>query len=111
MPAETGISRPPTSSTSSSSRSSASRPAVKPTEGGLEVTGDLTMHGETKPVTFTLKGGNKAEFPKGVKRTGYATDLMLSAPSSASASQCPPWGMRYISRLALRGPRNKRAEE
>jgi polyisoprenoid-binding protein YceI len=51
--------------------------AVKPVEGGLEVTGDLTMHGVTKPVTFTLKGGKTAEFPKGVQRTGYSTELTL----------------------------------
>jgi polyisoprenoid-binding protein YceI len=50
---------------------------VKPAEGGYEVTGDLTMHGETKPVTFTLKGGKTAEFPPGVQRTGYSTDLVL----------------------------------
>ena len=50
---------------------------VKSVEGGYEVTGDLTMHGETKPVTFTLKGGKTAEFPKGVQRTGYSTDLVL----------------------------------
>jgi polyisoprenoid-binding protein YceI len=51
--------------------------AVKPIEGGYEVTGDLTMHGATKPITFSLKGGGSAEFPRGVKRTGYSTDLVL----------------------------------
>lgn len=51
--------------------------AVKPIEGGYEVTGDLTLHGETKPVTFSLKGGRSAEFPKGVHRTGYTTALVL----------------------------------
>jgi polyisoprenoid-binding protein YceI len=50
---------------------------VKPAEGGFEVTGDLTMHGETKPITFTLKGGKEAEFPKGVQRTGFSTELTL----------------------------------
>src|SRR5713226_2028376 len=50
---------------------------VKTAEGGFEVTGDLTMHGETKPITFTLKGGKEAEFPKGVQRTGYSTELAL----------------------------------
>jgi polyisoprenoid-binding protein YceI len=50
--------------------------SVKPIEGGLEVTGDLTMHGETKPVTFTLKGGRMAEF-QGAQRTGFSTELML----------------------------------
>jgi polyisoprenoid-binding protein YceI len=51
--------------------------AVKPVEGGYEVTGDLTLHGVTKPVTFSLKGGREAEFPKGVRRTGFSTELSL----------------------------------
>jgi polyisoprenoid-binding protein YceI len=51
--------------------------AVKAVDGGYEVKGDLTMHGETKSVSFTLKGGKEAEFPKGVHRTGFSTDLTL----------------------------------
>ena len=51
--------------------------AVKAVKDGFEVTGDLTMHGVTKPVTFTVTGGKSAEFPKGVKRTGYSTELVL----------------------------------
>jgi polyisoprenoid-binding protein YceI len=51
--------------------------SVKPIEKGYEVTGDLTLHGTTKPVTFSLKGGGTAEFPKGVQRTGYSTQLVL----------------------------------
>jgi polyisoprenoid-binding protein YceI len=52
--------------------------AIKPAQGGgYEVTGDLTMHGVTKPVTFTLVGGRQAEFPKGVQRTGFSTDLTI----------------------------------
>jgi polyisoprenoid-binding protein YceI len=35
------------------------------------------MHGVTKPITFTLTGGKKAEFPKGAFRTGYSTELTL----------------------------------
>ena len=39
---------------------------VKAVDGGYEVTGDFTLHGVTKPLTFTLKGGDKTvEFPKG----------------------------------------------
>src|SRR5947208_4002611 len=45
---------------------------VKPIDGGFEVTGDLTIHGATHPVTFSLKGGRTAEFPKGTTRTGYS---------------------------------------
>ena len=51
--------------------------AVKAVKDGYQVTGDLTMHGETRPVTFVLVGGKKAEFPKGVQRTGYTTELTL----------------------------------
>ncbi len=50
---------------------------VKPAKDGYQVTGDLTMHGVTKPITFTLLGGRKGEFPKGVQRTGFSTELIL----------------------------------
>ena len=49
---------------------------VKAVDGGLEVTGDMTMHGETKSITFTLKGGKEAKFMGSVK-TGYATDFSI----------------------------------
>jgi len=51
--------------------------AVKAVKDGYEVTGDLTLHGVTRSLTFTLVGGRKAEFPKGVQRTGYSTELVL----------------------------------
>jgi polyisoprenoid-binding protein YceI len=51
--------------------------AVKAVNGGYEVTGDFTMHGVTKSITFPLMGGKKAEFPKGTPRTGYTTELTL----------------------------------
>jgi polyisoprenoid-binding protein YceI len=51
--------------------------AVKAIKQGYEVTGDLTMHGVTKPVTMILEGGGKAEFPKGTQRTGFSTTLTL----------------------------------
>jgi polyisoprenoid-binding protein YceI len=51
--------------------------SVKPIDGGYEVTGDLTMHGATNPVTFSLKGGKSAEFPKGVSRTGFTTSQIV----------------------------------
>jgi polyisoprenoid-binding protein YceI len=51
--------------------------SVKEAKGGYEVTGDLTMHGETKSVKLTLQGGKTAEFPKGTQRTGYATTFTV----------------------------------
>jgi len=51
--------------------------AVKTIKDGYEVTGDFTMHGETKAITFALLGGKTAEFPKGVTRTGFSTELVL----------------------------------
>jgi polyisoprenoid-binding protein YceI len=42
-----------------------------------EVTGDFTMHGVTKPVTFLLRGGKEAEFPKGTQRIGFFTEFSL----------------------------------
>jgi polyisoprenoid-binding protein YceI len=50
---------------------------VKPIKDGYQVTGDFTMLGVTKPVSFTLVGGRKAEFPKGVSRTGFTTDFTI----------------------------------
>jgi polyisoprenoid-binding protein YceI len=51
--------------------------SVKPIDGGYEVTGNLTLHGATKPITFSLKGGRMAEFPKGKQRTGFTTELAI----------------------------------
>jgi polyisoprenoid-binding protein YceI len=51
---------------------------VKAVDGGYEVTGDLTMHGVTKPVSLTLKGGDKVvEFPKGKKRIGLVSTFSV----------------------------------
>ena len=51
---------------------------VKAVDGGYEVTGDLTLHGVTKPVSFTLKGGDKVvEFPKKTKRIGLVSTFSI----------------------------------
>jgi polyisoprenoid-binding protein YceI len=50
---------------------------VKPVAGGYQVSGDFTLHGQTKPITFTLQGGREAEFPKGTQRTGFTTGLVI----------------------------------
>lgn len=51
--------------------------SVKSADGGFEVTGNLTMHGVTKPVTLVVKGGKKAEFPAGTQRIGFSSRLTL----------------------------------
>jgi polyisoprenoid-binding protein YceI len=50
---------------------------VKAVDGGYEVQGELTLHGTTKPVMFTLKGGKETEFPPKVSRTGFTTDMTI----------------------------------
>ncbi|HUY90178.1 MAG TPA: YceI family protein [Pirellulales bacterium] len=50
--------------------------SVKAVPGGYEVTGDFTMHGKTKKVTLTLKGGKEIEW-MGTKRVGFSTELPL----------------------------------
>ena len=52
---------------------------VKATDDGYDVTGDLTMHGVTKPVSFKLKGGHQVvEFPTGTPRVGVVSTFSLS---------------------------------
>ncbi|MBX7104560.1 MAG: YceI family protein [Gemmataceae bacterium] len=51
--------------------------SAKANDKGYEVTGNLTLHGVTKPVTINLIGGRKAEFPKGVNRTGYTGEVSI----------------------------------
>ena len=40
------------------------------------MTGNFTMHGKTKEITFDLKGGKEHDF-KGTKRVGFSTELAL----------------------------------
>jgi polyisoprenoid-binding protein YceI len=51
--------------------------SVKAVGGGYLVTGDFTLHGQTKSISFKLQGGKEAQFPPGTKRTGFSTELVL----------------------------------
>jgi polyisoprenoid-binding protein YceI len=50
--------------------------SVKAIDGGYEVTGDFTLHGKTRPITFRLMGGREVEH-KGIKRVGFSTELRV----------------------------------
>jgi polyisoprenoid-binding protein YceI len=50
--------------------------STKAIESGFQVTGNFTMHGKTKKITFILKGGKEREF-KGNKHVGFSTQLSL----------------------------------
>ena len=66
--------------------------SVKKADTGLEVTGDFTLHGVTKPITFTLVGGQKAEFPKGTQRVGYVTEFALKRSDFGMTTMIPDVG-------------------
>jgi polyisoprenoid-binding protein YceI len=51
--------------------------AVMPIKDGYKVAGELSMHGVTKPVTFELLGGRRGQFPPGVDRTGFTTEVPI----------------------------------
>ncbi len=52
--------------------------AVKQVEGGYEVTGDLSLHGETKPITLTLKGGKTISDPRTGTKIGFYGDFTIN---------------------------------
>jgi polyisoprenoid-binding protein YceI len=81
--------------------------SVKPIDGGYEVTGDLTLHGETKPVTFSLKGGGSAEFPKGVRRTGFSTDFVVKRSDFGVGKPMPVLGDEVHVSIGFEGTKQR----
>ena len=77
--------------------------SVKPIDGGYEVTGDLALHGTTNPVTFTLKGGNSAEIPKGTKRTGFVTDFVIKRSDFGVGRPMPVLGDEVYVSIGFEG--------
>jgi polyisoprenoid-binding protein YceI len=77
--------------------------AVKAVDDGLEVTGDLTLHGETKPVTFLLTGGKTAEFPPGVVRRGYSTHLKIKRSEFGMDKMIPAAGDEVHVEISFEG--------
>ena len=51
--------------------------SIKKKGADLEITGDLTIHGVTKPVTFVFKRGKTGKDPWGNERTGGETTFKI----------------------------------
>ncbi len=65
---------------------------VTPTSAGYEVAGDLTIHGVTKPVSLNLKGGNRVEDFKGIKRIGVVTTTVVKRSEFGMTTALPALG-------------------
>lgn len=70
---------------------------------GLQVVGDLTLHGVTKSVTFVLTGGKTGEFPPGVHRTGYTTELTIKRSDYGMDKMIPAAGDEVGVMLSFEG--------
>ena len=77
--------------------------SVKPIRDGYEVTGELNLHGQKKTITFPLLGGRKAEFPKGVQRTGFSTELVLKRSEFGMDKMVGPVGDEVYVAISFEG--------
>jgi polyisoprenoid-binding protein YceI len=80
--------------------------SVKPIEGGFEVTGDFTLHGQTKPVTFNLKGG-KTVATKGGQRTGYTAEFPLNRSEFGLTKGSPMLGEEVWVTVSFQGVKKR----
>jgi polyisoprenoid-binding protein YceI len=76
---------------------------IKAAGSGYQVTGNLTLNGVTKPISFTLEGGKTAEFPKGTVRIGYFTDLTLKRSEFGMGKMVGPLGDEVKVSIGLEG--------
>jgi polyisoprenoid-binding protein YceI len=79
--------------------------AVKRVDGGYEVAGDFTMHGVTKPITMTFKGGKEVQFPPGTKRVGFTTELTLKRTDFGMTQMVGPVGDEVHIAIGVEGVR------
>lgn len=78
--------------------------SVKPAgEGTLEVTGDLTLHGVTRPVTVTMKYGGTANNPRMGTRAGFETEFTIKRSDFGMTNMIPMVGDEVKLMVALEG--------
>ena len=63
--------------------------AIKKAGDALEVTGDLTIHGEKKSVTLTVKQGAKGQDPWGGTRTGFDGEIKIDRTQFGVSGMAP----------------------
>jgi polyisoprenoid-binding protein YceI len=77
--------------------------SVKAIPDGYQVAGDLTLHGVTRPITLAVMGGRKAEFPKGVQRTGFSTEVTLKRSEFGMDKLSPAVGDEVYIAISFEG--------
>jgi polyisoprenoid-binding protein YceI len=80
--------------------------AIKPVDGGYQVTGEFTLHGVTRPIAFNLMGGRITEFPKGVMRTGFTTELSIKRSEFGMDKFLESVGDEVIIAVSFEGTKN-----
>jgi len=81
--------------------------AVQPVKDGYDVTGDLTLHGVTRPVTLKLVGGRSAEFPKGVHRTGFSAEFVIKRSDFGISKFAEAVGDNVYAEVSFEGTKKK----
>jgi polyisoprenoid-binding protein YceI len=81
--------------------------SAKAVDGGYEVAGTLTLHGATKPLTITLKGGRTVEFPRGVSRTGFSGEFTVKRTDFGMDKMVGPAGDDINVQFSFEGTKKK----
>ncbi len=81
--------------------------SVKPIEGGYEVTGELTLRGETKPITFKLEGGEVIKDPRMGTKTGFSTDFVIKRADFGVGKTMPMLGDDVHVSIGFEGTKKK----